>query len=256
MAMLDFANLVNSIENYAHLVLWIAAGYYLYLTFKGGDEGTTASTAWGVSKEGASKFGGFFSGLFKKKGNDGPEDPSDDGGVVPKGTKKKTKRLLRKLYRVLRRVYRYHRKVDRDFGKIEKSIKDNKWDDANKAVKNALKFESKDIKFEALEKDLSDKVFKEIEEIHNKHPEISDADVKTLGLFRNRLKKDMGDYSKGLDLLNTAITETAAGNSNPKKSKWIETNLPVLRKLSKKIVGDILALEVEDKKLAHADYMK
>ena len=65
MALLDFALIIDQIETYAHLVLFIAAIYYLWLIFKGGTEGTTHKEAWGL---GADK-GKAAVGWLKEKGH-------------------------------------------------------------------------------------------------------------------------------------------------------------------------------------------
>lgn len=66
---LGFADLINSIEEYAYLVLVVTAGYYLWLTFKGGTEGSTHEKAWGLGKDAGKslwKKGGDLMGLTKE----------------------------------------------------------------------------------------------------------------------------------------------------------------------------------------------
>lgn len=61
MALIEFAEVINAIEEYAYFVLLAVALYYLWLTFKGGTEGEAHKKAWGIGAEGGK-------GLWSKTG--------------------------------------------------------------------------------------------------------------------------------------------------------------------------------------------
>jgi hypothetical protein len=86
MALLDFAGMIGIIEEYAYLVLGVAAIYYLFLTFKGGTEGEHHRTAWGAGS-------GILSGIKKAApllGSDAGSKRKDQNKE-----KKKNKKLRR-----------------------------------------------------------------------------------------------------------------------------------------------------------------
>lgn len=61
MVLIDFATLIDSIEEYAYLVLVIVAIYYLWLTIKGGaDQGPKV---WGMTKEAGGKIADLGKGI-------------------------------------------------------------------------------------------------------------------------------------------------------------------------------------------------
>lgn len=191
----------------------------------------------------------------------GAKGNKDKGPVKPE-KKKDIESLTKKLYRVLRRVYRYHRKVCGNFTSILKLVKKSEWEKVKKKVETAIKYESKEVKYNALEEDIAKKIFEEVEQVHKNHPNVNDNDSKKLNLFRNQLLKDLDDYSKGIKGFKKGVEKIIENPPEKGESQDIavranmEVELDKLKSLSKKIKEDILDLEIEDKKLQHEEFMK